>query len=263
MKPYLLPCAALIIAIGGAASGHAAQAPAAAGPATSVSTEPARAPVPATTGPTPPADATVTAGPVTTTPPPPSQSPRDQLDAERESRARYAVGETAFKAGRYLQAVVEFEAGFAAVPKPGFLLNIGHAYRRLGDLHKARAAYKKFLLVDPTSNLHDDVLSLVGELDSALADDDRADRLAAQAIAATLVPPPLDSHAGHAGVNLGAPARSAIPSSENTRRPFYRRAWFWVAVGAVAIGTGVGIYAMQGRSSESVHAIGSLGMLRP
>src|SRR4051812_37399458 len=78
-------------------------------------------------------------------------------DAEREARAHYAQGQAAFNAGRYDQAVAEFEAGFAALPRPGFLLNIGHSERRRGNLRKARAAYKKFLLVEPTTKLRDDV----------------------------------------------------------------------------------------------------------
>src|SRR4051794_34825779 len=97
-----------------------------------------------------------------------------QGEAEREARAHYVLGQVAFNAGRYDQAVTEFEAGFEALPRPGFLLNIGHSERRRGNLRKARAAYKKFLLVEPTTKLRDDVMSLLGELDSALADEDRA-----------------------------------------------------------------------------------------
>jgi tetratricopeptide (TPR) repeat protein len=262
MKPNLRPCAALIVAIGGAAAGGAARANEA------VLTQPDRtatASSSATTPLAPPAagEPLAPSGPLMATSPSLGPSPKDELGAERESRARYAVGEAAFKAGRYQQAVLEFEAGFAAVPKPGFLLNIGHAYRRLGDLHKARAAYKKFLLVDPTSDLHEDVLSLIGELDSALADDDRADRLAARAIAAALVPPPLDVQGGHAGLDLSTPAPAAVSLAEEPPRPFYRRAWFWTAVGAVAIGTGIGIYAVRGGADEKVHSTGSLGVLRP
>jgi tetratricopeptide (TPR) repeat protein len=259
MKANLRRCAALVIGISEAVSGRAAQATSAwlAPPLVSA---PAASP-PATGITAPPADTTAPAGSVIEAPRSETPSPRDQLDAEREARARYAAGEAAFKAGRYRPAVVEFEAGFAAVPKPGFLLNIGHAYRRLGDLHKARAAYKKFLLVDPTSTLHGDVLSLLGELDSALADDDRADGLAARAIAASLVPPPVEGQPGHAGVNLAAHTPSAVPSLVDPPRPFYRRAWFWMAVGAVAIGTAVGIYAARMGADERVHTTGSLGVI--
>jgi hypothetical protein len=265
MKPNLRRCAALIIGIGigigEVVSGRAARATSAWLAPPPVSATAVSPPVTAITA--PPADTTAPAGSVVETPPSETPSPRDQLEAERESRARYAAGEAAFRAGRYRPAVVEFEAGFAAVPKPGFLLNIGHAYRRLGDLHKARAAYKKFLLVDPTSTLHDDVLSLIGELDSALADDDRADRLAARAIAAGLVPPPVDGQPGHSGVNLAARPPSAVPNLVDPPPPFYRRAWFWMVVGAVAIGTGVGIYAVRTGADERGHPTGSLGVSTP
>lgn len=260
MKLRLRPCAAFILAIGAPGSWRAAPPPAA-GLEPALPAGSASAPVTATTA--PPAGGDATAEPSTATSPSRSLSPREQLDAERESRTRYALGEAAFKAGRYLQAVVEFEAGFEAVPKPGFLLDIGHAYRRLGAFHKARAAYKKFLLVDPTSALHDDVLSLIGQLDSALADDDRADRLAARALTAALVPPPMESHAVGSGIDLGARTPALTPGSGSTARPFYRRPWFWMAVGAVAIGTGVGIYAVRGRTDEGAHSTGSLGVLRP
>ena len=165
MKPRLRPCAAFIIAIGAPGSWRAAPAPATA-PEPALPATSASPPVTTTTLPPPVGgDAAATAEPSTAAPPSRSLSPKDELDAERESRTRYALGEAAFKAGRYLQAVVEFEAGFEAVPKPGFLLDIGHAYRRLGALHKARAAYKKFLKLAPqdTEQLVGGVVAVIAE----------------------------------------------------------------------------------------------------
>jgi tetratricopeptide (TPR) repeat protein len=181
-----------------------------------------------------------------------------QSEAEREARAHYALGQTAFKAGRYDQAVTEFEAGFAALPRPGFLLNIGHAERRRGNLRKARAAYKKFLLVEPTTKLRDDVMALLADLDSALADEDHAERAAATA---SITPPPLPA------VPAPAPAQAppvTLSVAPPPAPPIYRRPWFWAAAGAVVLGAVTAIYLSQrSPADDGFHATGSLGAVHP
>ena len=185
-------------------------------------------------------------------------------EAERQARAHHTLGQAAFKAGRYDDAVAEFEAGFAALPRPGFLLNIGLAERKRGNLRKARAAYKKYLLVEPATKLRAEVAALLAELDSALADEEGGDRAASPAkvappaqAAPAVVPPPA---APPPAVQLSAaPAPAPAPPA-----PIYRRPWFWAAAGAVVLGAATAIYlSRRGGADDGFHATGSLGSLRP
>ena len=63
-----------------------------------------------------------------------------------------------------------YQAGYAAVPLPGFLVNIAQCQRRLGDLKTARATYREFVLVAPDSRLVPEVETLIKQLDTLIAD---------------------------------------------------------------------------------------------
>ena len=204
-------------------------------------------------------------------------------DGEQAARHHFADGDAAYKAGRYAEALKEFEAGYAISRRPGFLLNMGHTERKLGHLREARALYKKYLLVDTTSKLRDEVRSLIGELDSALADEDLAERdrksrdATGADVAATppvasappAVSPPVATAVPKAPrpdsdqpVLLQQGAGPATPEPEPASTPFYRRGWFWVAVGAVALtGAGAAIYLSRRPGTDPFHDTGTLGSL--
>ena len=76
----------------------------------------------------------------------------------QRARRHFLAGKRAFEAKRYAVALKEFEAGYAIDPRPGFLLNMGHAARRMGELRRARDYYLKFLESDPPGDRapHDD-----------------------------------------------------------------------------------------------------------
>jgi len=61
------------------------------------------------------------------------------------------------------------EAGYHLTRLPGFLINIAHCHRLSGDLRKARAFYRKYLLVVPTSPRKAEVEDIIRKLDEALA----------------------------------------------------------------------------------------------
>src|SRR4051794_17565916 len=50
-----------------------------------------------------------------------------------------------YRAGRYADAIGEFESGYAALPRPAFLLNIAQSWRKLGDIGWARLYYQRFV----------------------------------------------------------------------------------------------------------------------
>jgi tetratricopeptide (TPR) repeat protein len=90
--------------------------------------------------------------------------------AERaEGRKRFEAGEQYFQRGAYASALVEYEAGYQLTRLPGFLINIAHCHRLSGELRKARAFYRKYLLVVPTSPRKAEVEEIIRKLDEALA----------------------------------------------------------------------------------------------
>src|SRR3954468_5602315 len=64
--------------------------------------------------------------------------------AER-ARAHYEIGLGLYRLGDYHAALKEFAAGYELARKPGFLLNLGQTYRKLGELREARDLYRQFL----------------------------------------------------------------------------------------------------------------------
>jgi hypothetical protein len=50
-----------------------------------------------------------------------------------------------YRAGKFADAIGEFESGYAVLPRPAFLLNIAQAWRKLGDVGWARLYYQRFV----------------------------------------------------------------------------------------------------------------------
>jgi tetratricopeptide (TPR) repeat protein len=66
-------------------------------------------------------------------------------DDEERARGHYEIGLGLYRLGDYRGALKEFAAGYELARKPGFLLNLGQTYRKLGELPKARDLYRQFL----------------------------------------------------------------------------------------------------------------------
>src|SRR5687767_13149538 len=92
-----------------------------------------------------------------------------QTGAEvQQAREHFKRGDLAFKAERFEEAYREWESGYKLSGRPLFLLNMAHAERRRGELAGARALYKKYLLMEPTTELRGEVEQVLAEIDSAL-----------------------------------------------------------------------------------------------
>lgn len=188
----------------------------------------------------------------------------------REARRRFDEAEVAYKAGRYADALQKYQAGYAAMPLPGFLVNIAQCQRRLGDLKTARATYRAFVLVAPDSRLVPEVEALIRQLDAVIAD------LAAggKGEAAAQVGAGGDVHTTELGTSpdlspvppepaasplVGTPA-GAAPAA--TARPSDARWWIWGGIAAAAVAGGIAAgLALSSPESTTIHA-GSLGTLR-
>jgi hypothetical protein len=61
------------------------------------------------------------------------------------AKLHFDTGNSHYANARYLEALKEFRAGYAVLPNPKFLLNIGQTYRKLGRLEEARASLLEYM----------------------------------------------------------------------------------------------------------------------
>jgi hypothetical protein len=181
----------------------------------------------------------------------------EESDKTEAARQHYRSGEDAFKAGNYPQALKEFEAGFALVNRPGFLLNMAHAYRRMNELKRARAFYKSYLLASPDSEDRDEVQSVLKEIDSAIEAEETSQPNARKAQATTLLPEaPAPGSAGRPGTTLTT-STAVTPDQDDGH--FYGRWWFWTLVGTAVVGGVTAVVVMANRPHYDAN--GTLGTL--
>jgi hypothetical protein len=158
---------------------------------------------------------------------------------EAVGRRHYKRGDELFKAGRFLEAAKEFEAGYAAAPRPLFLLNIGHSYRKGQDLRRARQVYEEYLKADPSTPFRADVEDLVKGIDDALSASSIPGAPPPTPPSSLAPPPPLPSAAAPTQIDLPRPVLVEVDQTtaplpdEGAHRPLLKNPWFWGAVGVV------------------------------
>jgi tetratricopeptide (TPR) repeat protein len=192
--------------------------------------------------------------------------------AEREARRNFQAGEAHFKAGLYAEALADYQAGYAAAPLPGFLINVAQCQRRLGELARARASYQKFLMVAPDSPLGPEVKRLMAELDQMLADEAAAQTQPANAQPATAsteraeeaapalrLSPPASPEP--AAATVAATLTVAATPTPPPARPLWKRWWVWGLVGAAVAGGTVAAFALSSPGTTTIHD-GTVGTLR-
>jgi hypothetical protein len=101
----------------------------------------------------------------------------------QRARLHFLAGKRAFEDAHYPKALREFQDGYALEPRPGFLLNMGHTARRMGQQREAREFYVRFLATSPPAAEQRIASQLVAEIDRELSH-------GAPAPAAAVVPAP-------------------------------------------------------------------------
>ena len=144
-----------------------------------------------------------------------ADEPEDSTNIALRAKTRFDAGRAHFEAGRYRDALVELGAAYALAPFPELLYNIARCHEALGEVEPALAGYRTYRVL-ASGEARVDV-------------DERIARLAARGTGPA--PPPIV-----------------------TRRPIYKRAWFWGVLGgsaaALAVGAGVGAWA-AGRADSA------------
>jgi tetratricopeptide (TPR) repeat protein len=92
-------------------------------------------------------------------------------DATRAAaRKHFETAEEHFRAGRFAEALGHYKSGYETSALPGFLINIAHCHRLMGELRLARGTYRRFLLVNPQSPRRAEVEEIIADLGRAIAE---------------------------------------------------------------------------------------------
>jgi tetratricopeptide (TPR) repeat protein len=199
------------------------------------------------------------------------RSPARAEDAEA-GRRYFKRGQELLKENDYRGAVRAFEAGYAAAPRVGFLLNIGNCYRKLGELSKARDHYWRFLDAAPKDHPSrpavKDYLRAMEQIEADGVSVDGASptrpvlpppppteptfRSAAPVARPLAARPPEGPAGGLTIIDIGPPAQEK-PS-------LFKRWWFWTLVGGV-VAAGAATYVLT-RPAGAASCSASLGCAR-
>jgi tetratricopeptide (TPR) repeat protein len=196
-------------------------------------------------------------------------------DPEAVARARelYKSGEKAFKAGKYEEALHDWETGYQLSNRPLFLLNMGHAERRRGQLANARTLYKRFLLMEPETKLRGEIEGVLSEIDSTLAAEVSGKSGPVPASAAATPVPAVPTGDEGSTASFGPPSPAALAAQiegqpvatiattapVESPRPVWRRWWFWAGAGTVVAAAVVTTLVL--RRGDPYDKAGSLGTL--
>jgi tetratricopeptide (TPR) repeat protein len=74
-----------------------------------------------------------------------AQALAESDDAIGRARTHFEAGRALYNLGNYTEAQREFAAGYQLAPRPQFLINLGHCYRKLDNLPRAREMYQRYL----------------------------------------------------------------------------------------------------------------------
>jgi hypothetical protein len=183
---------------------------------------------------------------------------------EAEGRRHWKAGQDLYQQKRFIEAAREFEAGYAVAPRPLFLMNIGHAYRRANELVKAKNAYEALLRLQPDLPQRAEVEGYIRSINDAL----QADSPPSEPVTRPVPPPTSPMSSRPVEIIPAPPPRPAPPPVASAPEPVippyvesretapepsgsvFRRPWFWVLTGAVIAG-GVAVAVIASRPSSS------------
>ncbi|MCK5795662.1 MAG: tetratricopeptide repeat protein [Deltaproteobacteria bacterium] len=171
----------------------------------------------------------------------------------RKARRLYKKGQNYYKRGVFLRAAEIFKKGYTIDPRPAFLINAAQAYRQAKKPKLALEQYRKFLDVAPTSRLRPQVEGIVQELAGEVGETSPAETSPGGTSPGDKPAPPF--------VQPDPPETPKPKVAASS--PFYKKWWFWTAVGVVVVGTatGVGVAAANSGGDDYVKE-GGLGVVR-
>jgi len=169
-------------------------------------------------------------------------APAARADDADNAREHYTVGLRAYDAGKYDEAIAEFEAAYRYKDAPGLLYNIAQAYRLSNRPEEALRFYRTYLERKPDAANRAEAEAKIERLASIL--EERKARTVA--VEAASPPPGLSQLAAVPRTPALvapalAPVQNAAPAEAVAARPAAR---FWTARRAGWVATGAGVAAL-------------------
>jgi tetratricopeptide (TPR) repeat protein len=169
-------------------------------------------------------------------------------DPRTDAQRLFKEGQELFGKGQVTDAIVAFERGYRALPRPEFLLNLAQCHRALGHPAEAIDHLRRFIAAAPEHPLRPAAERTLEELE----------RSTPRPAPAQPLPPPLPPALAPA---QPAPAPPTLPPpAPATAAP--RRTWLWVTLGAVAVGGGIAAALLATRPDDR-RTLGTLTLPAP
>jgi tetratricopeptide (TPR) repeat protein len=162
---------------------------------------------------------------------------------EAEARRQLKLGAQLYQSQKYAAAIAAFEVGYALVPRPQFLLNIGQAYRQLGKLDLAEEYLQRFVTQSRPGELgREEALALLLKIKQARP---------APVTEAPPPPPPRDPVPA-------APVTVTVAPVVEPARPAGRRAIGWTGLSLALVGVaggavGGGLLALADQETQRLN----------
>jgi tetratricopeptide (TPR) repeat protein len=151
-------------------------------------------------------------------------------DVESRARAHSDAGQGLYRLGDYYGALQQFAQGYELSHLPGFLINLGQTYRKLGDAANAAEMFRRFLYEAPVDDTRRAAVeSTLRELDAAAAPPE-----------AKPSPPSSPSPVSPKVASANAPAGEVRKSARRRLRPLGIAGIVVDAVGLALLGGGLG-----------------------
>ncbi|HXI60036.1 MAG TPA: tetratricopeptide repeat protein [Polyangia bacterium] len=171
-------------------------------------------------------------------------------DGRRRAQAHLSRGNDLFTSDKFQEALVEFQAAYAAFPSPKLHFNMGQCQRALGHLQDALEEFRRFVdeARDVSPDLRREAERYISELQEAKDGQARPVVSAApltnpSPTAASLTPTPVVAAAAPSSPppSLIAPPSARAANEADADRPLHKRWWFWATIGIVVAGAAVGV----------------------
>jgi tetratricopeptide (TPR) repeat protein len=191
-----------------------------------------------------------------------------------QAKAAVEKGETAYKLGRFEDALEDYSHAYELFPAPALLFNLGQCHKQLKNYDRAIFFFEGYLRDDPRPTSRKLAQELIAESRAELAKKEAAaaappappapaapEKSAEATAAVTSAPPALQAPAAPKTepVLLSAPS-TAPPSDVSPPSAQPTRWWLWAAIAAGALAAGAVAYYETG-APRTVVPEGSLGTI--
>jgi hypothetical protein len=180
-----------------------------------------------------------------------SAAPARAQSAGRAAEARRHLdkGNRLYLEGRYDDAIVELQAGYALEQRPDFLYALGQAERKRGDCKAAIRYYQAFVDTGQSPQRTVAVLVQIDRCKQELAAAPATPQASQSPPAAAEPPSQSPSQSSSSPPDAAPPiaespapvAAAAPPPQPSSSGKLYKRWWLWTIVGVAAAGAAVGL----------------------